>query len=379
MTWVRVLRVLLVVLGVGTLGGLLLPLLVAGETPVAPGAADSAPLALGAMTTPSTGPAENRAVQLLRRAASAGRSRAYSGTQYVSSWSRTGTSSVVVDLQHVPDQGMVVHIDGGPSAPPAVGQRHAPAVIDDPTPAGLDRRPFAALERHYVLRVAGTGHCAGRVADIVEARRVSGGQLTARFWVDRATGLLLRRELYDASGRTVRAAAFVDLRLSVGGVPRRALAQDRTGPSRGELGVRALRRLRHAGWTVPQTLPGGLELYDARMRRDSTGTGGRERVLHLSYSDGLFTVSVFAQRGRLDTARFSGWSTLDIGGTTVYTKPGLSEQAVWSGRNRVYTAVADAPDATVARTVETFPHEVASDHFFARVDRGFAKMAAWFN
>ena len=32
------------------------------------------------------------------------------------------------------------------------------------------------------------------------------GELAARFWIDQQTGLLLRRELYDSSGRTVRAA-----------------------------------------------------------------------------------------------------------------------------------------------------------------------------
>lgn len=362
MSALRNARVFALVVGAGALGGIAMPALVAGELP-GPGAgtaARSAALTLPAAPAPSTapvGPAELRAVNLLRRAAVAGRDHAYSGTQFVTSWSAAGTSSVIVNLQHLPGRGVLVRLSGA----------RASDTVDDPVAAALDPRALAVLERHYSLSVAQhTSPCAGRTAQVVEARPRGGSGLAGRFWLDQLTGLVLRRELYDRRGRTVLAAAYVDVEMSV---PR-----PWTGPSKipaggtgSALSADQVADLRGAGWQVPERLAAGLELFDAH-RRDG--------VLHLSYTDGLFALSMFSQPGRLDPQSIKGWQPVRLAGTAAWTRPGLSRRVVWSGGGWVHTAVADAPDSVVAAAVGAFaagPHE----SFRHRIGRGLHRMGSW--
>ncbi len=352
----RLSRVLALMLGAGAIGGVALPALVAGTPRIG-----SAELTFGpglAAATPTPNAQEREAIELLRRAATAGRDRTYAGTQFVNSWSRAGASSVVVDLQHMPGRGMLVRLSGG----------NASNIVDDAGTAALDPRALAVLERHYSLAIAPhPGQCAGRTARIVEARPRGSSAVAGRFWLDEATGLVLRRELYDHNGRTVRAAAFVDLQM--------AAPRPWTGPSQGSAddGVSVadaqLATLRRDGWQAPERLSGGLELLDARRRAGE---------LQLSYTDGLFAVSVFAQRGRLDSHSVQHWQRVTMGDTRAWAQPGLSEKVVWAGGDWVYTAVADAPDAVVSAAVAGFP-AVTRESFQHRVWRGLHRMGSWFD
>lgn len=357
----RTARVFALVVGAGAMGGIALPALVAGDLPAgaySPGS-PSVSLTLRASPTPSARPmteAEVRAIGLLRRAADAGRDRAYSGTQFVVSWSSAGTSSVVVDLQHLPGHGVVARLSGATAA----------VATDDQGAAALDPLALAVLERHYSLSVADKlSRCAGHPAHVVEARPRGSSTVAGRFWLDQVTGLVLRRELYDRTGRTLRAAAFVDIAMSV--------PQPWAGPSHGAggdmgsaLSAGKLAALRRGGWQIPERL-GGLELFDARSHLG---------VVHLSYTDGLFAVSVFSQRGRLNPDSVKGWQAVRLGGTRAWTRPGLSRRVVWSGGGWVHTAVADAPDAVVTTAVAAFagrPRESVQH----RIGRGFDRMGSW--
>ena len=74
---------------------------------------------------------------------------------------------------------------------------------------------------HYSLRVVGQDTVAGRAVDVIAARRPgapSTAHDTARFWLDRESGLVLRREVYDEGGRTTRASAFVSVSVGQGDV-----------------------------------------------------------------------------------------------------------------------------------------------------------------
>lgn len=357
----RTARVFALVVGAGALGGIALPALVAGDVPAdaySPGSR-SVSLSLRASPTPSARPmsaGEVRAIGLLRRAAEAGRDRAYSGTQFVVTWSTAGTSSVVVDLQHLPGRGVVARLSGATTA----------AAADDQGAAALDPRALAVLERHYSLSVADKlSQCAGHPAQMVEARPRGSSAVAGRFWLDQVTGLVLRRELYDRAGHTVRAAAFVDIAMSV---PR-----PWAGPSHGAAGdmgsalsAHKLNDLRGHGWRIPEKV-GGLELFDARSHLG---------VAHLSYSDGLFAVSVFSQPGRLNPDSVKGWQAVRLAGTSAWTQPGLSRRVVWSGGGWVHTAVADAPDAVVTAAVAAFAGR-PRESFRHRIGRGFDRMGSW--
>ena len=102
-------------------------------------------------------------------------------------------------------------------------------------------------------------------------------------------------------------------------------------------------------------------------------------MVHLAYSDGLATVSVFEQRGRLDDAGLDGFRQVRLGGGTVHVRDGVPAQLVWMSDDTVFTVVTDAPDETVAAVVAALPMpEPADTGLMARLGRGFSRAAAWF-
>ncbi|MDT7539790.1 MAG: sigma-E factor negative regulatory protein RseB [Actinomycetota bacterium] len=341
------LRLLLLVAGAGTL--------LAGLPAQAVAVAHPEP------TPNGTAANESRAIGLLSAASRAARNRTYAGTQYVSSWRSGRASSSIAEVRHSPAEGAVVAV-----RPTADGDVDAAVT---PT-ADLDPRLVRLLVTHYALSVANPSTCAGRPVQVVEARHPGGGAVAGRFWIDAATSLLLRRETFDRAGRLVRSSAFT--RVDVGEaapdvVPASALSD--------QLDASAIDALRRDGWQVPAALAGDLELYDARMR-----THDGERVLHLSYSDGLMTLSLFAQRGRLGATKLAGYSRQKVRGAPVWVRPSTPERVVWGGGGRVFTLLSDAPVETVHAAVVDLPHDKAAKKgLLARLGRGLARLGSWLN
>ena len=118
-----------------------------------------------------------------------------------------------------------------------------------------------------------------------------------------------------------------------------------------------------------------MTLFDAR--RVSTDSPGD--VLHLSYSDGLSTVSVFVQRGWLDSADVPGARRATVGGQPVLVLAGHPRQLVWDAGGFVLTVVADADRDQVAAVVAELPHSSAAPTGWGRVERGLSRMVSWVN
>jgi sigma-E factor negative regulatory protein RseB len=297
----------------------------------------------------------------LQRVAAAELSVSYTGQQTLSSWSGAGNSTMQVTVQHVAGEGSwIQQVKAGGGGSP---------VYQADRPAELNARVVALLATNYSLSVSGVVECAGRAARQITVRYSDTGKLAGTFWVDKDTGLLLRRELYDRSGGLVRSTAFLDVSL---GVTSPTPAPKPTGPHPKErvLDNAQLRDLRTDGWTVPDKLGDNLVLYDARREDGDDGT-----VLHLSYSDGLFSASLFAQRGRLDP--MDGWVQRRIADAEVYQKPGLSQWAVWDGGDTVYTLIADGPDTLVSDAVAAVPHVEHAHGVTGRVRRGVDRVFSW--
>lgn len=302
---------------------------------------------------------ETRALQLLSAASRAARTRSYSGTQYVSTWHDGSATSSVAEVRHTPAGGSVVDVR------PTSGAEADASVT--PT-TDLDPRLLQLLAQHYVLAVAPDAGCTGRVAHVVEARHPGGGPVAGRFWIDSLSSLVLRREIFDGSGRLFRSSAFATLAVgSASGVaPAAAMTSDSLG---------AVDALRRDGWKIPAGLGKDLELYDVRMRSHD-GTP----VLHLSYSDGLSTLSLFAQRGRLGAARMVGFTKQKVGRAAVWVRSSSPERVVWGGGGRVFTLLSDAPPETVRAAVTVLPHEkAASSGVLARLGRGLRRLGSWLN
>jgi sigma-E factor negative regulatory protein RseB len=314
-------------------------------------------------------PEERRAVGHLRRAVTAERTATYSGTKWMSS--QTGVT--VVEVRHTPSRG--TWLDVRTSAGGGAG----PVRTAAGTQADLDGEALTALSHHYTLAVRGRDQCAGRPVTLVEARRLGTDRVAGRFWLDEATGLLLRRELYDATGEVVRATLFVrlDTGAQAAAVPAETRGATRSGRARivgRALGESGLAQLRRDGWYLPDVLPGGMERY-----RATEMTVDGDRVVQLAYSDGIFAASLFVQQGDLDPRSLRGFRSERMAGTTVYTGGGLHRTVVWGGRTAVYTLVLDAPEPLGPQLVAALPHTPADDGPVARLSRGIQRVGSWVN
>lgn len=329
------------------------------------------PLVLGAATLLLAAPAgaaspsgrvvlqEDRALTLLERASVAGRSRTYSGLQFASAWRSGQTDASVADVRHAPGSGSVVAVR------PAAGQRGADQLVG--ATADLDPRLLRSLVTHYRVEVAGREVCAGRGTQVVEARRLD-STVAGRFWVDDASGLLVRREVYDGAGALLRSSAFSSLEVDETAAP--AIAPKTAGA----LSAAEISALR-PGWRIPESLPNGLDLFDARLRPH-----GGSKVLHLSYTDGLSTLSVFAQRGRLGSSPIAGFREQDLAGAKVWATSGTPQRLVWSGSGQVFTLLSDAPADAVSAAVAALPHDdPPRTGLLARLGRGLARILSLLN
>ena len=312
---------------------------------------------------------EEAALELLVDAASAGRTLSYAGTQYVATWGPAASTTTLVELEHAPGRGAVVRHTGEADAPEPVLLSSAP----------MNETLVEVLRDRYQLRVVGEGTCTGRTAQVVEASRpgtTGAAAVAGRFWVDRETGLLLRREVFDADGRRLRSSAFLDLAVAPQTTALPAVRAAR--PERGEV-VRAgdLRRLREAGWHVPDALPAGFTRFDTRLHDH-----GGEQVLHAAYSDGLSTTSLFSQPGELGSAGPEGFQPRTVAGSPVWVSSGVPQRVVWAGGGRVWTLVSDASAEAVHDAVIALPHdarEAEESGWRARLSRGASRMAAALN
>ena len=317
--------------------------------------------------TNSGGPRED-ALALLEQAAKAVRELSYHGTQMVSFWSENGSSSALIDVTHVRGQGLLLSVAPTPQNPGG-------AVYDDesgevPEVVSFGNGTLSLLQRHYQVAVEGSGEVAGRQAYVVAVRR-PGAAPTARFWVDQQTRLPLRREVLDNQGRTLRESAFLHLTLGAS----RVVAGARSAASKMPVthGAPAdVATLRANGWQVPDLT--GLDLVGARI----TGTGDDE-TLHVTYSDGLSTVSLFEQKGDLDETSLEGWRRAEFAGEQVWMQDAFPRRMVWAGDGMVFTVLCDCPSAYLEAVVRALPHGTPGPAMTARLGNGLERVASWFN
>jgi len=177
----------------------------------------------------------------------------------------------------------------------------------------------------------------------------SGGRLRERLRLHTATSLLLSREQYDDDGQSVRSVGFEALNLEP--------ASPAVPPAPTDL-------RRHVPRAEPGTAPDGLGEGYQRL-----GVYRRAGVVQSLYSDGLYDLSVFQQRGRLEHDDLPpGGSPVDMGGSSGrrYTWPG-GNLVVWQGGDSVFTAVSDAPLDQVLVAARSVPRPVRSASFWVKL------------
>nr|WP_238355474.1 transcriptional regulator [Kribbella sandramycini] len=303
------------------------------------------------------------AVSWLERAAAAPNEVSFHGTQIITSWGPQGASSAMLNIVHAASQGSEISVVGSSASPGA--KAFVQRVTN--TDASIDGGPLTLLQETYKLAFKCCTDLIGRAAVLIEAQRAD-ASLAARFWIDKATGLLLQRQLFGVDGKTmVRATVFTELEIDesefIGHLP----PMQPNGVE--SLGLGKVGDLRAQGWVCAPELPASMKLYD--VHQDTTNGS-----LQFSYSDGLFNVSLFEQRGALDPAAVAGFSATATPG--VYVRYGMPSYVVWSSGGIVYTLIGDLPADRLGQVVEALPHDVPVQlSAVQRIGTGLAKIATW--
>jgi sigma-E factor negative regulatory protein RseB len=309
-------------------------------------------------------------LRLLREAAAAGVDTSYQGVQIVAWSGPHGASISVVQVWHERDRSILAQVTDMGSAPSAASPQAPAAEEQDPDGIlGLSDQLVALIRANYEVVYAGNGSSDNRPAQIVDLRRRN-GSLAARFWLDDATKLPLRRETFDSRAHIIREDAFINLQIGDSGLRDMPVPGVRAWSAR--LDSAQLGALREQGWPVPGQLPDGLLLVAAHQAATSAGP-----VIDLDYSDGLSLVSIFLQRGQLPQA-LPGWQQIRLHGGAVYSTDPDWRSLTWSAHGFVYTVIAEAPPGTIDQVVDSLPHD-AGPGFWGRIARGTRRLASWAN
>lgn len=324
---------------------------------------------------------------LLLRASSAAQQRRYTGESLWIAWS-DGEPQVEVSQVHRDrdnltvsfadrftvrlgdEEGDMVDEGEGWLAPlPAVDQADAHTAL-------------AALEEKYAVTVTGEQRLLDRPCTRMEVRRRDDDSLRERLWVDDQTGLLLRRDSFEGAERRLRLVTYLSLDLRPSAPPR---ADSRVGRHRrterlerrahaiSPVDTEALSALRQGGWTVPATLPGDYEPVGM-----FAVDGAESQPLQVVYRDGLYTVSLFQQRGRPD------WDSLPEGARVAegldwhaYEWPGaVPQRLVWEASGTTFSLVGDAPPEEFLAIAGSLPTRQAVG-LADRLRRGLARLWGW--
>jgi hypothetical protein len=319
---------------------------------------------------------EPAATALLARAAKATRSQAWTGTQLVSVFGPRSTTAMV-DVTHVPGIGSWLSVRPTVGAADPEGRIFEPEATDGPSGKPTDW--FSLATAHYSVVSEGQ-RTIGELSTSSLLLSRADGTPAARFFIDVGSGLIVGREIYDCAGDLMRASTFSALETVDPGQLQDLTRQVRTAAEatlEHALGAATLDAWRQAGWTVPETVHSDFGLIDAR----ATGTGplDDDARLHLTYSDGLSSLSLFAEHGRLDPERLDGWTAVTRASRPVLERAGVHEQLTWSDGTLVWSIVADAPGQVVDSTIASLPHHHSHNDYSDRFSGGLSRIGTWLN
>jgi sigma-E factor negative regulatory protein RseB len=328
-----------------------------------------------ALQVKSSGPSaaasvdEVSAIALLRKAVAAPERISFRGVRRCHSYGDVAKQSFTVAVRHVAAQGTTYRVRGES----AFGDRTF--FIGTPTAAHATAA-YQAIDRlaaTYDLVVAGGGQVLGRPVTIVTASQA--GELRARFWIDDATGLLLRRDLY-AQGRPVRTSAYTSLQILHHSYMRHLPPEVAVPPSR-RISTRIAAVLTDRGWSYPPRLAGSFRITALRQ------VGSTGRVMSADYTDGLSTLSVFEERGTLDASALPGLRQVRVGDRVFYVREGVPMTVVWQSGDTVFTVVTDLPEPMTAELLSRFPSpdqstsgQSAAGSVTDRVGKGLSRLVS---
>ena len=197
-------------------------------------------------------------------------------------------------------------------------------------PENLDK-----LVNLYTINQLGDERIAGRETSVLNVQPKDAYRYGYKYWLDNDTGVLLKCDLLDENGEIVEQMMYTSFRdhadvptsafsiPELEGYARQVLNKDRGRPA-------------DTGWYVAD-IPDGFMLTQSSVRSSEEG-----ETLHLLYSDGLASVSVFVESLKDSPHRLTGASRM--GALNAYGKQLDGSQIIVMG---------EVPEATVARIAES--------------------------
>ena len=241
---------------------------------------------------------------LLQRIAQGSRQLTYSGVFVYRSGGKVDTSRIAHSLRDGLEVERIEALDGSPREVVRAGsevkcflpdeklviienrssQRGFPALL----PAGL-----GSLSDHYTIRSGGQGRVAGLKSRAVLLQPRDDLRYGYEFWMDDASGLLLKANLVGESGETLESFAFTQVK--IGGPLEQGALNARFDSERVRVQqVRAIElKPEEMGWNFNTLLPGFRRI--AAMKRQTSSENPES--LHVVFSDGLASISVFIEQG----------------------------------------------------------------------------------
>ena len=241
---------------------------------------------------------------LLQRIAQGSRQLTYSGTFVYRSGGKVDTSRIAHSLVNGIEMERIEALDGSPREVTRAGsevkcflpdeklviienrssQRRFPALL----PAGL-----GSLPEFYEIRGGEQGRVAGVISRAVFLQPRDELRYGHAFWMDAASGLLLKANLLGERGETLESFAFTQVK--IGGPLEVDALKPRFDSERVRVQqVRATElKPEDTGWSFRVMLPGFRKV--AAMKRQIAPENPES--LHVVFSDGLASISVFIEPG----------------------------------------------------------------------------------
>ena len=177
-------------------------------------------------------------------------------------------------------------------------------------------------DTNYRLQTLAREHVAGRAAEVVAIRPIDDYRFGYRLWIDHEHALPLKYELLDERGDAIEQTLYTQISFA-GGIDEAEVEPtvvmdnfvwQHSGEVASGAATEASRPVDESaaqGWRVDE-MPSGFELVAVE-----TASAGDSGMVHLVYSDGLASVSVFIETESDESERQAGAS--EMGAMNAYT------------------------------------------------------------
>jgi sigma-E factor negative regulatory protein RseB len=197
-------------------------------------------------------------------------------------------------------------------------------------PENLDR-----LGKYYTLQQLGDERIAGRTTSVLNVKPKDAFRYGYKYWLDSDTGVLLKCDLLDENNDIVEQMMYTSFNKDSAAPPSAFNIPLLEGYTRQTLDKSRGRPV-DTGWRVTN-MPQGFMLTQSTVRNDG-GNGS----LHLMFSDGLASVSVFIEPVDSSAHRLDGASNMGA----------LNAYGTQSNGSQI-TVMGEVPQATLARIAES--------------------------